>query len=83
MKWSVPVKAKDGCQVRKEYRWVLKWPLVHRNSFTVGPPISPELYSKAFEWLFKGAYNDWPRDIQAKYDNTVEFINAILEPRDG
>jgi hypothetical protein len=83
MKWSVPVKEKDTCQTKKEERWVLKWPLIHRNNFNVGPPISPQLWSKAFEWLFNGTYRDWPKDIQAKYDNTVEFINAILEPGAG
>jgi hypothetical protein len=81
MRWSVPVKGKDGDEVTKEEHWVLKWPLIHRNNFNIEPPISPELYSKAFESLFKGTYKDWPKDIQAKYDNTVEFINAILQPR--
>jgi hypothetical protein len=38
------------------------------------------MYIKAFESLFKGTYKDWPEDIQAKYDNTVEFINVILQP---
>jgi hypothetical protein len=73
----VPIK--DVCKTRKEKLWVFNWPLVFRENFTVMAPISPHLYSAAFESLFKSSYEDWPEYIQAIYDNTVEFINSVLK----
>ncbi|MGD8786577.1 MAG: hypothetical protein PVJ60_04065 [Phycisphaerales bacterium] len=77
MRYLVPVKNKRT--IRKKEPWVLNWPLVCKNNFNTNPPISAKLYSKAFESLFKSSYDKWPEDIQAKYDNTVEFINSVLK----
>lgn len=81
MKWSVPIKDSNNGKVKKQEQWVLKWPLIHRNNFNVEAPISPELWSKAFNWLFKGSYTIWPKDIQDKYNNTFDFINEIINPK--
>ena len=76
VRWSVSVKEKIGGGEGK--LWVLNWPLICRENFKVGPPISAQLYSEAFESLFKSSYKEWPKAIQVKYDNTVEFINSTL-----
>jgi hypothetical protein len=76
IRWSVSVKGKTGG--RKGKLWVLNWPLICKENFKVEVPISPQLYSKAFQSLFKSSYEEWPKDIQVKYDNTVEFTNSTL-----
>lgn len=76
------ISVKDECKTRKEKLWVFNWPLICRKSFTVKAPISSQLYSAAFESLFKSSYEDWPEYIQAIYDNTVEFINSVLGQED-
>ena len=76
-----PVSVKEKNTIRKKELWVLNWPLVCKNNFKADPPISAELYSKAFESLFKSSYKDWPKNIQAYYDNTVEFVNTALVPK--
>ena len=45
--------------------------------------ISAELYTKAFESLFGGAYEEWSENVRAKYDDTVTFINAMLAREGG
>jgi hypothetical protein len=74
-----PVSTKEKKAIRKKELWILNWPLVCKNNFKAESPISSELYSKAFESLFRGTYEEWSNDIKSKYDNTVEFINSILK----
>jgi hypothetical protein len=76
----IPVKGKHS--TTKEKLWVFNWVLPHKQNFTIDGSITPQLYSSAFESLFKSSYKDWPEYIQAIYDNTVEFINSVLE-REG
>ena len=59
--------------------WVLNWTIPYKANFTVSAPISSELYSTAFKSLFKSDYRDWPKDVRAIYDNTVDFINSSLK----
>jgi hypothetical protein len=74
-----PVQVKEKRTIRKKETWILNWPLVCKNNFKAEPPISAEIFSKAFESLFKSKYDNWSDNIQAKYDNTIEFINSILK----
>lgn len=76
----IPVKYE--CKIRKEKLWVFNWVLPHKANFKVDGPVSPQLYSAAFESLFKSSYENWPEYIQAIYDNTVEFINSVLGRED-
>jgi len=43
----------------------------------VAPPISVELFYKAFESSF-GPFSSLDEDIRRKYENTVEFMNNRL-----
>lgn len=70
--WLVPTK--EG---KAKRAWVINWPEIHRRNFNKRPPITIEEYYKAFENLF-GRYADLPENVQAKYKNTLEFINAKL-----
>jgi hypothetical protein len=74
--WSVPTKQSGG--TGKEDHQLLNWPLIYKRNFNAEFPISGKLWSKPFERLFGGSYQNWPKDVQAKYDNTVELVNAIL-----
>lgn len=76
VKRNVPIKS--DVKENEEY-WVLDWPCVFRKSFNCEPPISGQQYSAAFERLFGCSYQDWPADIQAKHDNTAEFINWSMK----
>lgn len=80
-KWSVRLK-RNGRE-RKQNLWVLDWPTVCRENFTCNAMISAELYTKAFESLFGGAYEEWSENVRAKYDDTVTFINAMLAREGG
>ena len=72
----VPVKNRH--ETRNEKFWVFNWVLPYKANFAVHGSISPQLYSSAFESLFKSSYKDWPEYIQAIYNNTVEFINSVM-----
>lgn len=76
IKWTLPIKKRN--EISGEEIYALNWPLVCKDYFKVGLPISAQLYSNAFERLFKNSYKNWPNNIRAYYDNTVEFVNANL-----
>jgi hypothetical protein len=71
--WSVPVKSGSSAPVA-----VLGWPRSHRRNFTVEPPIGVEDFYRAFEQFF-GPLSGLRREDRRKYENTVEFVNAMLE----
>jgi hypothetical protein len=71
--WDVPVKS-DGT----ESHAVLSWPRSHRRNFTIAPPISVPAFYQAFVQLFGPWSNLRPED-RRKYENTVNFVNAMFE----
>ncbi len=70
--WDVPVKS--GAT---EMRPVLSWPRSHRGNFTVAPPISVGDFYRAFEQFF-GPWSSLRPEDRCKYENTVNFVNAML-----
>jgi hypothetical protein len=70
-KWNVPTKT--GVSERS----VINWPACFRKNFKVPSPISTSDFYKAFEPLF-GSYKDLRQIDQAKYSNTVDFVNSQL-----
>jgi len=77
--WQVPVKTRDRTSgVRRKRRCVLSWPRSHRRNFLVEPPISVQDFYRAFEQFFGAFSNLKPKD-RAKYKNTVEFVNTMLQ----
>lgn len=82
VEWDVPVRpARALCGLRKKNRvvrqFVVNWPAVFGRNFTVPPPIPVECFYQAFEQLF-GPFEKLPQKEQAKYRNTVAFVNARL-----
>jgi len=71
--WNVTLKS--GGSVCRQ---VLAWPRSHRANFQVKPPISVEQFYQAFEQFFGPLSGLRPAD-RAKYENTVTFVNAMLE----
>lgn len=71
VEWPVPVKGGT------EQRFVVNWPAVFAHDFKVRPPISVAQFYQAFERAF-GPFAELPGDVQAKYENTVRFINEQL-----
>lgn len=72
--WCVPQK---NLSVRNMN--ALNWPAVHAHNFVIRPPLDPQGLYKVFEHLF-GPFLDLPYDVQAKYSNSVAFINHFLQP---
>jgi len=82
VEWDVPVQPEKAlCGLRKKNgvvrQSVVNWPAVFRRNFTVPPPISVKCFYQAFEQLF-GLFEKLSQKEQAKYKNTVAFINAML-----
>lgn len=71
VEWPVPTK--DGLQNRS----VINWPAVVAHDFNVKPPITVQQFYKAFESTF-GFFERLPLNVQAKYENTVRFVNDRL-----
>ncbi len=71
VEWPVPVKG--GI----EQHFVVNWPAVFAHDFKVPLPISVAQFYQAFERAF-GPFAELPGDVQAKYENTVRFINEQL-----
>jgi hypothetical protein len=71
--WNVPLKS--GGSVCRQ---VLAWPRSHRANFQIEPPISIGQFYQAFEQFFGPLSGLRPAD-RAKYENTVAFVNAMLE----
>lgn len=71
IQWDVPQKDNG---IKKEY--VLNWPWIFRNNFTV-KPVTLDAFYEAFEPLF-GPYVDLPESAKIKYRNTLNFINSML-----
>ncbi len=71
IEWPVPVKA------GVEHQFVVNWPAVVAHDFTIKPPISVSQFYAGFESAF-GPFDTLTPEVRAKYENTVEFINAQL-----
>jgi hypothetical protein len=77
--WQVPVKTSGNVETASTAtRYVLSWPRSHRRNFhDVQHPMTVHDFYRAFEQFF-GEFSKLPRREQAKYENTVEFVNAML-----
>lgn len=75
VEWNVPIKPSGNLK-----QWVVNWPHIFKNSFRKSAPIAVRDYYQAFESLF-GPYDQLTDDAKIKYDNTVEFINWALIPK--
>jgi len=71
--WTLELR--DG-QFRES--WVINWPQIFRKRFAADLPITSEQYYRAFERLY-GKFDKMSPWAQKKYDNTVFFINSILD----
>jgi len=71
IQWDVPQK-NEG----RKRQYVLNWPKIFRNNFIVRP-ITVVTFYEAFEPLF-GSYCELPESAKIKYENTVIFINSML-----
>lgn len=71
VEWQLPVKGGT------EQRFVVNWPAVFAHDFKVNPPLSVAQFYEGFELAF-GPFVRLPADVQAKYENTVKFINDRL-----
>lgn len=72
VRWSIPLV--DGARRGA----VVNWPAVFAHDLKVDPPISVHQFYEAFEGTF-GSFCALPESVQAKYKNTVQFMNAQLE----
>jgi hypothetical protein len=69
--WVLPLKDRaKPCSV-------INWPAVVAHDFTVVPPLSVEQFYQPFESMF-GALWQLPPEVQAKYRNTIEFLNEQI-----
>jgi hypothetical protein len=68
-----PVPLKSG--VEKFH--VINWPSVVANDLKFNPPFSAQQFCQPFESDF-GPFEKLPDNVQAKYENTVNFINEQL-----
>jgi hypothetical protein len=71
--WNVPLKSAGSVR-----RAVLAWPRSHRTNFKVELPISVTQFYQAFQQLFGPLSDLGPMD-RAKYENTVAFVNEMLQ----
>ena len=71
--WNIPLK--DNGQ---EKGMCLDWVKPHKGNFKIRPPILVKDYYEAFIKLF-GEYEQLTPEVQAKYKNTVEFVNHSLK----
>lgn len=71
--WQLPVQG--GIESAN----VVNWPAAHRQTFKIPPPITVAQFYSGFRKLF-GDFADLPESVQAKYLNTVAYINAKLRP---
>lgn len=72
VQWEVPLKASGNAT-----RPVLAWPRSHRNNFTVPPPISVDQFYQGFAQYF-GPFAGLDLGKREKYENTVQFVNSML-----
>ena len=73
MQLNVPLKS-DGSVSRP----VLARPRSQRGNFRDEPPVSVEQFYEAFEQL-SGPVSVLSLTARAEYENTVAFVNAMLE----
>ena len=73
LQWDVPLKSGENAS-----RWVLAWPRSYRNNFRVQPPISVEQFYGGFAQFF-GQFENLEPTHRTKYENTVAFVNAMLD----
>lgn len=72
VEWEVPLKDDE------KRGFVVNWPAIFAHDLTMNPPVSVNDFYTAFEQSF-GKFDELPREIQAKYQNTVYFMNHQLE----
>lgn len=70
--WEVPLK--DG----SERRAVVNWPALVAHDLKVAPPISIDQFYEIFKGSF-GEFRSLPASAQAKYVNTLQFMNQQLK----
>ncbi len=70
--WNIPLKSD-----KREQGFCLDWVSPHKANFTIKPPISVSDYYSGFKNLF-GDFDQLSTEVQAKYRNTVEFVNHLL-----
>ncbi|MGH8807990.1 MAG: hypothetical protein ACREX0_08945 [Noviherbaspirillum sp.] len=71
VEWHVPVKTGT------EKRFVVNWPAVVAHDLTINPPVTVPQFYQGFESTF-GPFEQLAAEVQAKYENTVKFINEQL-----
>jgi hypothetical protein len=71
IEWDVPVKGGS------ERRAVINWPALFAHDLKVAPPISLTQFYEIFRGSF-GEFSCLPTSAQAKYLNTVHFMNHQL-----
>ncbi len=71
VQWPLPLK--KGSELRS----VVNWPAVVAHDLKVTPPLSVPQFYQAFERTF-GPFALLGPDVQAKYENTVMFMNEQL-----
>ncbi len=70
VKYAVPTR----CGAIPGY--AVNWPVILRKSFKKDPPFSDRDIYEGFDEFF-GSFDDLSLDVQRKYQNTAEFINAM------
>lgn len=71
VQWALPLKTGP------EPRFVVNWPAVVAHDLTVTSPLSVAQFYQGFERMF-GPFAQLPAEVQAKYENTVKFMNEQL-----
>lgn len=69
--WPVPIE--NG----ERPGFVVNWPAVYAHDLAVKPPVSVRQFYQAFETAF-GSFDTLQPAVQAKYENTVNFMNGQL-----
>lgn len=72
VQWALPLKKGNRTC------FVINWPAVFAHDLKVEPPISVAQFYQAFESTFGAFENLAPKD-RAKYENTVHFMNHLLQ----
>lgn len=72
VRWPIPVKNGERSGT------VVNWPAIFAHDLKAKPPISVSQFYAAFEPSF-GSFDDLPRLVQLKYENTVQFMNDQLK----
>lgn len=72
VQWALPLK--NGSRMC----FVINWPALFAHDLKVKPPISVTQFYQAYESTYGAFENLSPKD-RAKYENTVNFMNHLLQ----